>query len=700
VQLGTIVRCFGVALAAGATAAWGADDCANPTVITALPFQHAFDSATVSADPGDPPFSCHAGGVGPGARTAWYRFTAPHAMTIEVDTHDTENAGEISSAALAAFGGTCGALAQTACNDVDFDDYAPFGLSRVLVTLGAGETTLIEVLEDDAADGEVVVTVRESPIFRTHTSSPDDVLGWPVVAAQPGGGYLAVWRESSGAVARLYEATGAPQGAPFAVSTSQLQDSRLGVAADAAGNFVVSYSGPGGIFAQRIDAGGALAGAEIPVAAANDRWTNVGMDAAGNFVVVWPVGGDVMARLFDAGGTALGAAFPVDAASGADTPKVAMAPDGRFVVTWTDTSLGDGDGSGVFARRYDAAGAPVAARFLVNDTTASSQGYAGGPGISVSGDGSFVVVWDDASGACSTYDCVRARRFDANGNPLGGDFQVSEHVQSSYSYSPAVAHDPAGAFIVSWVDYDDGPMARRFDSTGSATGPQLRVGIDSYQFYGDVAAGDDGFMVVWDWEVVGSDTVVYGRRMPAAAPPVCTDVPRTGCRGGTVPLKGVLSIKDTDPDRGDRLAWKWVKGEATSLADFGEPLADDSYTLCLYEDGFLSTRASIAGATACGGVPCWKDLGGSGRRYVEKKALSDGAQKLVFKAGGDGAAKVIFKGKGTRLREEGGFGSGGLLPLAAPVAVQLVSSTGTCWESTYDAGITMNTASKFVARPD
>ena len=129
----------------------------------------------------------------------------------------------------------------------------------------------------------------------------------------------------------------------------------------------------------------------------------------------------------------------------------------------------------------------------------------------------------------------------------------------------------------------------------------MRVGIDSYQFYGDVAAGDDGFMVVWDWEVVGSDTVVYGRRMPAAAPPVCTDVPRTGCRGGTVPLKGVLSIKDTDPDRGDRLAWKWVKGEATSLADFGEPLADDSYTLCLYEDGFLSTRASIAGATACGG---------------------------------------------------------------------------------------------------
>jgi hypothetical protein len=93
------------------------------------------------------------------------------------------------------------------------------------------------------------------------------------------------------------------------------------------------------------------------------------------------------------------------------------------------------------------------------------------------------------------------------------------------------------------------------------------------------------------------------------------------------------------------------------------------------------------------------DFAGNGGRYVEKKALIEGAQKLLLKAGGAGAAKLVFKGKGTRLREPFGFGQGSLLPLGAPVTVQLVSSTGVCWESIYDAGITSNTAAKSLGKP-
>jgi hypothetical protein len=104
------------------------------------------------------------------------------------------------------------------------------------------------------------------------------------------------------------------------------------------------------------------------------------------------------------------------------------------------------------------------------------------------------------------------------------------------------------------------------------------------------------------------------------------------------------------------------------------------------------------GGGECDGRPCWKSLKGNGFRYVEKTALVDGAQKLLLKAGDAGGAKVIFKGKGRRLRERT-FGDD-VLPLTPPVTVQLVASTGACWESVYDAGITRNDATKFVAKPD
>ena len=105
---------------------------------------------------------------------------------------------------------------------------------------------------------------------------------------------------------------------------------------------------------------------------------------------------------------------------------------------------------------------------------------------------------------------------------------------------------------------------------------------------------------------------------------------------------------------------------------------------------------SVSGGGECGGKPCWKDLGGTGARYVEKKALVEGAQKLVAKAGPAGAAKMVVKGKGSRLTTR----SRELLPLNPPVTVRLVSTTGTCWESVYDAPVSVNTPTQFQATAD
>jgi hypothetical protein len=296
------------------------------------------------------------------------------------------------------------------------------------------------------------------------------------------------------------------------------------------------------------------------------------------------------------------------------------------------------------------------------------------------------------------------RRYDATGTPQGGEFEISETVVSTFEQNlfPNVAHDAAGSFMVAWSnDYAEKPMARRFDASGNPTGPQLEVGHldNSYYFYNDLTIAGDQFVVAWDHSPYGSNYNVWARRVPERTAPVCTRAPRSGCRMPTVPGRGLLKISNAATDAGDRFIWKWVAGEATALGDFGDPVSGDSFKLCVYDDQppVLRTKAAVLGGGTCAGLPCWKALG-DGHRYVEKSALDDGVSKLVLKSGGAGQAKVVLKGKGARLLE--GLYDDVLLPLVAPVRVQLVGSAGACWEATYDTRVATNTAALFQASPD
>jgi hypothetical protein len=71
-------------------------------------------------------------------------------------------------------------------------------------------------------------------------------------------------------------------------------------------------------------------------------------------------------------------------------PSVAMDSDGDFVVVW-ESSGQDGSSEGIFARRFDSAGALVGAEFQVNSYTTSSQSR---PSVATDSDGGFIVVWE------------------------------------------------------------------------------------------------------------------------------------------------------------------------------------------------------------------------------------------------------------------------------------------------------------------
>src|SRR5262245_36948458 len=101
-------------------------------------------------------------------------------------------------------------------------------------------------------------------------------------------------------------------------------------------------------------------------------------------------------------------------------PAVAALANGGFVVTWQSFGQ-DGDAWGIYSQRYDASGAVAGGEFRVNTTTLDSQLYSSVTGLV---DGGFVVTWSSLS-QDGNGSGVYARRYDTNGTPVGGEFQVN-----------------------------------------------------------------------------------------------------------------------------------------------------------------------------------------------------------------------------------------------------------------------------------
>jgi len=100
----------------------------------------------------------------------------------------------------------------------------------------------------------------------------------------------------------------------------------------------------------------------------------------------------ISAQLYDAAGVAVGAAFHVNStsANGQYYSASTALDDGGFVVTWGSQNQ-DGDGVGIYAQRFDATGAPVGAEARINDVTAGDQEF---PSVTERADGSLVFVWN------------------------------------------------------------------------------------------------------------------------------------------------------------------------------------------------------------------------------------------------------------------------------------------------------------------
>jgi len=181
-------------------------------------------------------------------------------------------------------------------------------------------------------------------------------------------------------------------------------------------------------------------------------------------------------------------------------------------------------------------------------------------------------------------------------------------------------------------------------------------------------------------------------------PPVCATGPIQGCRKPIRSQVAKLSLRDTTPDSGDRMLWKWVFGAATSKADFGDPLTSTSYELCVFDcAGHTIARAGAPPGQDCGGRPCWKGTS-TQFTYRSRDHLPGGGRRpsrvtLRLREGPDGKARIVAQGTGPTIDLSP-------LPATQPVIVQIKNSEGKCWEATYSAPARKNTAGQFYDKND
>ena len=334
------------------------------------------------------------------------------------------------------------------------------------------------------------------------------LAGGEFVVAWESLGSIGVDNDSYSIQARRFDSSGSPVGDDFQVNTYTTgEQSYPAIAAMADGGFLVVWqsdvssgndNGQGtSLQGQRYDADADPVGGEFQVNSytwGDQKYPSIGVESSGDFVVTWEsygtMGGDgqgtsVQLRRFDAAGVPQAAEFQVNTYWTGDQryPVVAMRPTGEFVIVWDSagSSLGDGSGRAILGQRYDADAAPAGGEFQVNDYVTGDQRF---PWVAMDDSGSFAVVWNSmgSPGTDTDIESVQLRLFEADGDPAAPQLQVNGATTGS-QILPNIAMDDDGRFVVAWQGSvstgNDASLrsiqARRYRADGSGLGAEFQV---------------------------------------------------------------------------------------------------------------------------------------------------------------------------------------------------------------------------------
>ncbi|MEZ6135354.1 MAG: LamG-like jellyroll fold domain-containing protein [Pirellulaceae bacterium] len=334
------------------------------------------------------------------------------------------------------------------------------------------------------ADGSV--RVAEFRVHAVNSSAQD----WSNVAMADNGNFVVTWSDNRSGTyetyMRLFDIDGTALTGETLVSQGTGAEDGHAVDFAADGSFVVTWqragTNSGDIYFQRYNASGVAQGGNT---VANTTTTNtqnhpdVAVNDDGTFVISWMSnaqdgsGYGMYAQRFTAAGAKVGGEIQLAQTTLNNQWYGTIDNDssGNFVATWMNS---DGNGEGIFARRFSSSGTALGNEFQVNTWTSGDQGS---PNVSVDDDGDFVITWHDASGHDGTGFGVYAQQYDSSGNAVGGETQIAQTTGNDQK-DPTVAIHGTSAVIV-WGG--NGSQSGQTDSSGvfmrqytlSGVGPAL-----------------------------------------------------------------------------------------------------------------------------------------------------------------------------------------------------------------------------------
>ena len=403
--------------------------------------------------------------------------------------------------------------------------------------------------------------------------------------------------------------------------------------------------------------------------------------ADGGFVVTWYAYQDgssygIYARRYGADGSPTTGEFLVNTTTtgGQYSPEVAALSDGGYVIAWSSAGV---DGMGIFAQRYDADGNTVGGETLINSETADHQE---GPVAAGLADGGYVIAWQSKLQDGSEYG-IYGQRYDASGTAVGSEFAVNTTTAGNQD-NPRISALADGGFVVTWAsDGQDGDArgvyARRYDADGNPVGPEVlpTVGNDSIEgtAEADVLDGLAGDDLLIGGE--GNDTLSGGAGVDTASYAGSEDDYDIVYDGGT----GLLTVTDTNAADGDS-GTDTLSGVESLTFDQGTADTSDDMTVDL--TGSLPAATDGALQIGEGGSASWTLTGpvGDGLSYaLEGDTDEDG--EITTAGGGTVTLTDAAKGEYTY---QAGVGQKGADSFQFRVTD---SATGVSSVATVDVGV-------------
>ncbi|MBB2496752.1 beta strand repeat-containing protein [Aquipseudomonas ullengensis] len=367
----------------------------------------------------------------------------------------------------------------------------------------------------------------------------------PSITALADGGYLAVWSDQSSdstdyIFTQRYNASGVKVGGETQVnaSTTGEQEDPV-VTALTGGGYVIAWkveSGEGNtdIRAQRFDANGTKAGSEYRV----NTYTTGEQDSPeltalkdGGYVVSWASygqdGSDWGAYLqrYDASGVKVGSETRINTTTTGeqDGPTVTGLADGGYLATWEGS--GTGDSYGIFAQRFNAAGAKVGGEVRINTTTTGAQQD---PVVTTLTSGGYVVAWQSSTEELSDDEDtespseIYAQLYNASGVKVGSQTLVNTTTAGSQE-EPRVVALADGGYLVAWDGNGSGDASgvfiQRYSASGAKVGSETRINTttaSNQEFASITALADGGYVITWEsYSANGLDSDVYLQRFDA-----------------------------------------------------------------------------------------------------------------------------------------------------------------------------------------